>query len=153
LKKEEDPLWDENKPTLLGYCFYKLEPLAYLMTNQFTCSIISTSGLCVGNLTVDIIPHDEDGNEFDEIPDDPNELIGQPLSFKVYIKDCKDLPDNFCRAVQIEYVSFVDNIVYKSKVNEEKNKYQEFEEYFPHHIDYITKDDVDYFLKEKVDLF
>ena len=120
------------------------------MSNIFTCSIISTSGLCVGNLTVDIIPHDEEGNEYEEIPDDPNELIGQPLSFKVYVKDCRDLPDNFCKGVLVDYISFVDNLIYKTKVNDEKNKNQIFEEYFQHHIDYVTKDDVDYIVKEKV---
>ncbi len=150
MKKEDDPLWDESKPTLLGYCFYKLEPMSYLMRNPFTCSIISTNGLCVGNLTVDVIPHDEDGSEFDEIPDDPNELIGQPLNFKVYVKECKDLPDNFCKGIQVEYTCFVDNIVYKTKTNEERNKTQIFEQYFQHSIDYVTKDDVDYLVKEKV---
>ena len=120
------------------------------MRNPFTCHIISTHGLCVGSLSCDIIPHDEDNNEFDEIPDDPNELIGQPLSFKVYIKDCKDLPENFCKGVQVEYVSFVDNLIYKTKINEEKNRNQEFEEYFQHHIEYITKDDIDFLVKGKV---
>ena len=120
------------------------------MRNQFTCSIISTNGICVGNLTCDVIPHDDDGNEFDEIPDDPNELIGQPLSFKVYIKDCKDLPENFCKNVQIEYTNFVDNMIYKTKVIEDRNRNPEFEEYFEHHIEYLTKDDIDYLVKEKV---
>jgi hypothetical protein len=150
MKKEDDPLWDERKPTLLGYCFYKLEPLAFLMRNQFTCSIISTKGYCVGNLTVDIIPLDEDGNEFEEMPDDPNELIGQPLNFKVYIKECKELPEKFCKGVQVEYVSFVDNSVFKTRLNEERSCTQVFEEYFVHQIDYVTKNDVDYLMKDNV---
>ena len=28
IKKEEDPLWDEPKPSLLGCAYYKLEPVA-----------------------------------------------------------------------------------------------------------------------------
>ena len=34
LKNEDDPLWDESKPNLLGYAFYKLEPICYLMSNE-----------------------------------------------------------------------------------------------------------------------
>lgn len=120
------------------------------MSNEFTCSIISTTGLCVGNLTVDMIPYDEDGNEFEEIPDNPNELIGQPLKFKVYINECKDLPDNFNKGLFVEYVSFIDNLVYKTKINGEKNKHQVFGQFFQHQIDYVTKDDIEYLVKEKV---
>jgi hypothetical protein len=124
--------------------------MAYLMRNQFTCAIISINGVCVGNLTCDAIPHDEDGSEYDEIPDDPYELIGQPLSFRVYIQGCRELPDNFCKNVQVEYNSFVDNMIYKTKVIEGRSKSPEFEETFEHHIEYLTKDDIDYIIKEKV---
>ena len=40
MKKEEDPLWDEGKPLLLGYAFYRLEPVAYLMSNQSHLKVI-----------------------------------------------------------------------------------------------------------------
>ena len=29
MTKEDDPLWDESDESLLGYAFYKLEPLSY----------------------------------------------------------------------------------------------------------------------------
>jgi hypothetical protein len=150
LKNEDDPIWDEPKPTLLGYSFYKLEPLAYLMSNPSVSSIISVNGICMGSLSIDIVPHDEDNNEYDEIPEDPNELIGQPLYFRVEIKECKDLPENFCKGIQVEYTSFHDNMSYKSKVVEEKEKNPQIEESFEHHIEYLTKDDIDFLVKEKV---
>ena len=28
ISKEDDPLWDQQKQSLLGYAFYKLEPVA-----------------------------------------------------------------------------------------------------------------------------
>jgi hypothetical protein len=150
LKNEDDPLWDEPKPTILGYSFYKLEPIAYLMSNPSTISIISSNGLCLGSLICDIIPHDEDNNEFDEIPDDPNELIGQPINFKVHIAECKELPDNFCKNVQIEYLSFHDNQPYKTRMIEGNNRDPLFEENFEHHIEYLTRDDIDYIVKENL---
>ena len=150
LKKEDDPIWDEPKSSLVGYSFYKLEPLSYLMSNPTTSSIISPHGLSMGFLTIDIVPHDEDNNEFDEIPEDPIELIGQPLNFRVEIKECKDLPDNFCKGLQIEYTSFHDNMVYKTKIFEEKNRNLDVNESIEHHIEYLTRDDIDYLTKEKV---
>jgi pSer/pThr/pTyr-binding forkhead associated (FHA) protein len=150
LSKEDDPLWDEHKPHLLGYAFFKLEALAYLISNLSICSIVSTNGECVGSLTVDIIPYDDEGNEFDDVPDDIYDIVGMGVNFKVYIKEAIDLPENFCRGVYVEYTSVNDNLVYQSKVVEEKNRNPVFEEYIEHKIDFITKDDLDYLLKEKV---
>jgi len=150
LKHEEDPLWDEHKPTLLGFSVYKLEPLAYLMNNPTTSTLISPNGNTVGSIVYDIIPIDDEGNLHEEIPDDPNELIGQPLNFKVHIKECKDLPEYFCRDVQVEYSSFYDNVVNRTKPLNSKTKNPVFDEFFEHRIEYLTKDDIDYLLKEKL---
>lgn len=150
LSKEDDPLWDEHKPVLVGYAFYMLSPLAYLINNPSVCAIVSTTGESNGTLTVDIIPYDEDGNEFDDVPDDVNELIGIPVNFKVYIKEANDLPDNFCRGTYVEYTSLDDKLIYKSNVVEEKTKNPVFENYIEHKIDFLTKDDIDFFMKEKV---
>ena len=48
LKNEDDPLWDEAKPVLIGYSFYKLEPLSYLIAYKSELSIISPSGNMIG---------------------------------------------------------------------------------------------------------
>ncbi|MFO0515319.1 MAG: hypothetical protein ACK5YA_00540, partial [bacterium] len=153
LNRDEDPLWDENKPSLLGYAFYKLEPLAYLINNPSTSNIISANGDCNGVITLDIIPYDDDGNEFDDVPDDVNELVGTPINFKVYIKEASDLPENFCRGIYVEYTSLDDKLVYQSKVIEEKTRNPVFEDYIEHKIDFLTKDDLEFFIKEKVSMF
>lgn len=143
-------MWDEPKPTLLGYCFYKLEPLSYLMPNPFNCAIISTHGGNVGNLYCDIIPHDGENNEFEEVPEHPSELIGQPLYFKVYIKHASDLPLNFCTDVYVEYISFHDNQGYRTKVIPGRNRNPVFEEYIEHCIEYLTKEDIEHLENGKV---
>eukprot|EP00340_Litonotus_pictus_P005567 CAMPEP_0170514046 /NCGR_PEP_ID=MMETSP0209-20121228/600_1 /TAXON_ID=665100 ORGANISM="Litonotus pictus, Strain P1" /NCGR_SAMPLE_ID=MMETSP0209 /ASSEMBLY_ACC=CAM_ASM_000301 /LENGTH=1023 /DNA_ID=CAMNT_0010797955 /DNA_START=73 /DNA_END=3141 /DNA_ORIENTATION=- len=150
LSKDEDPLWDEHKPSLLGYSFYKLEPLAFLINNPSTCNIVSSSGECNGTITLDIIPYDDDGNEFDDVPDDVNELVGTPINFKVYIKEANDLPENFCQGTYVEYTSLDDRLVYQSKIVTEKTRNPTFEDYIEHKIDFLTKDDIDFFIKEKL---
>ena len=58
ITKEEDPLWDEPTHSLLGYAFYKCEPICYLISNPSSISIISPDSKIMGQLDVDIIPHD-----------------------------------------------------------------------------------------------
>jgi hypothetical protein len=153
LKNEDDPLWDDPKPSLLGYGFYKLEPLVYLMGNPAKISIISQIGTCVGQLSCDVIAHDDDNNEYDEVPSDPFDLVGQPLNFTVYIKEATDIPDNFSRGLQVEYICFTDNLTYKTKVIDVKTRNPVFEENFEHRIEYLTKEDIEYMISEKVKIY
>ena len=122
LKKEDDPLWDEAKPVLLGYAFYRLEPVSYLMSNESQISVVSPNGEVVGKIEVDIIPHDENGLEFDEVPETPNELIGQTLLYKVVIMNLQNIAKNFSYDVHVEYQCFYDHSILKTKV------YNEFKE-------------------------
>ncbi|MBP5780846.1 MAG: DUF1292 domain-containing protein, partial [Clostridia bacterium] len=50
---------------LIGYSFYKLEPLSYLIANRSELAIVSPQGNLIGKLEADVAPHDEDGNEFE----------------------------------------------------------------------------------------
>ena len=153
ITKEDDPLWDEPTHSLLGYAFYKLEPVAYLMSNPSSINIISLNGIVMGQLDVDIIPHDENDNEYDEVPESPSELIGQSLSFKVCIIGVKNLPKNFCRNLKVEYQTFYDRqINYTKLYNENDSNLTEFkiEEEIEHKIDYLTKEDVEILENEKL---
>ena len=159
IKKEEDPLWDEGKPILLGYAFYRLEPVAYLMSNKSTIPILSPEGDIMGTIDVDIIPHDENGKEFDEVPELPSELIGQKLLYKVKIFNIKNIPKNFSANLKVEYQSFYDHSIINTKtynknaefnkcLNEKNNV--EINEEFEHKIDFLTKEDIDYLENEKM---
>ena len=68
-----------------------------------------------GEITIDIILHDDYGNEYDEVPEQPNELIGQNLSYKVNIIKIRNIPKNFCKGFYVEYQSFYDKSVNKTK--------------------------------------
>ena len=159
LKKEEDPLWDEGKPLLLGYAFYRLEPVAYLMSNQRTIPIISPKGDIMGSIDVDIIPHDDKGKEFEEVPEIPSELIGQKLLYKVKIIDIKNIPKNFSANLKVEYQSFYDHSIISTKIYNEKAEFNkckdekaniEINEEFEHKIDFLTNEDIYYLENEKL---
>jgi hypothetical protein len=154
ITKDDDPFWDEPDESLLGYAFYKLEPVAYLMSNRTELYIINPyNGNLMGLIEVDIIPHDEKNNEFDEVPESPYELVGQNLLYKVIIHNVKNLPDNFCKNVRIEYQSFYDRSINYTKIyNQNENKKNEFDigEEFEHKIDYLTKEDIEFLEKENV---
>ena len=149
---EEDPLYDKPQQSLLGYAFFKLEPLAYLMNNCISIPITSVNGYNEGTITVDIIPVDEEGNTFDEIPEDPFDLIGEKFKCIVDIKEVKDLPDYYCKGLQVEYTSFSDDKIYKTKKYNEEGKETSFTigERFEHEIPYLTSDDIEFFLRDKV---
>jgi hypothetical protein len=152
LKKEDDPLFDQPKQSLLGYAFYKLEPLAYLMNNCTNIPIISVNGETEGTITIDVIPVDEKGELYEEIPEKPMDLIGQNLHYYVHIKEVKDLPENFSKGLQVEYTSFNDNYTYKTKTYNEEGKETSFtiDEKFEHKILYLSEEDINFFLKDKI---
>ena len=161
-KNEDDPLWDEEKELLIGYAFYKLEPVVYLMSNPSQLSIISPNGSIVGKIEVDIIPHDENGNEYDEVPEIPSELIGQNLLYRVVIKNLINVPKNICNNLRVEYQCFYDHSIITTKtfnknddpnnnnVNMDERCDLNIEQTFEHKIDYLTKEDIDFLESDKV---
>ena len=152
IQKEEDPLYDNPHKSLLGYAFYKLEPLAFLMNNNSSIPIIAVNGDLQGTIIIDVVPTDKEGKEFKDIPKDPNELIGQNLNIYVHIKECNDLPENFCKSLQVEYNSFIDNNNYKTKIYNEEGDKRSFtiDEKFQHEINYITEEDISYLRNDKI---
>jgi hypothetical protein len=171
LKKEDDPLWDEPKPVLLGYSFYKLEPLSYLISNKSDLAIISPNGNIIGRLEADVFPHDDEGNEFEDVPENPNELIGQCLKYKVCICEVKNIPKNFSNNIKVEFQNLQDHTTVSSKTynkiedndedeNDEKDKNIvdmdeesvsiQINEEFEYKIDYLTKEDIEYLGKERL---
>ena len=152
LPNEEDPLYDTPNKSLLGYAFYKLEPVAFLMNNCTSIPIIAVNGDLQGTIVIDVVPTDKEGNLFKDIPKDPNELIGQNLNFYVHIKECNDLPENFCKSVHVEYTCFVDNNNYKTKVYNEEGDKRCFhiDEKFQHEMNYLTEEDIHYLRNDKI---
>ena len=152
LSKENDPLYDIPKQSLLGYAFYKLEPLAYLMNNCISIPIISITGDTEGTIVIDVVPINDKGELYEVIPENPMDLVGKSFKYYVHIKEVKDLPENFCKSFQVEYISFADNNNYKTKIYNEEGKENSFliDEKFEHSINFLTEEDINFFLKDKI---
>ena len=152
LSKENDPLYDIPKQSLLGYAFYKLEPLAYLMNNCISIPIISVTGDTEGTIVIDVVPINDKGELYEVIPENPMDLVGKSFKYYVHIKEVKDLPENFCKSFQVEYISFADNNNYKTKIYNEEGKENSFliDEKFEHSINFLTEEDINFFLKDKI---
>ena len=87
-----------------------LEGLAYLMDNPRKIPIIATNNQVYGQLTINVGPCEEDGNESmdeDNISDNPEDMIGQSIDFKVNIDNITNLPEDFCRNIFCEYEYYV----------------------------------------------
>ena len=154
LSKEDDPLWDEQDETLMGYAFFKFEPLAYLIAIKNEIKIINPySGELMGIIEVEIIPHDDKNNEFDEVPENPSDLVGQNLLYKIRIIKIKKLNINFCKNLRIEYQSFYDKSINYTKIyNQNEKRKIEFDigEEYEHKIEYLTMEDIDFLQKENI---
>ena len=91
LNEKDDPFFDYAMHHCYGQGFLKLLSIAYLLDNPIDLTIVGDSGQ-MGMLSVNLIPVNRDGEEieeddelFDEFVDDPTQLLGSRLDFKVVI--------------------------------------------------------------------
>lgn len=92
---DENPFHDTPEPILIGYAYYKLEGLSWLLDNPSTTSIISSTFEVFGKLNINVIPVDQEGNldlPDDMIPDEQTDLLDRRIDFIVKIDGASDLP-------------------------------------------------------------
>jgi hypothetical protein len=106
LSPENDPYWDPPEEHLIGVAYYSLKPLALLFDNPFDLRIVSTAGGEAGNVKVNIVPIDEDGNPLEEGPESPEELIGTQINFRVEVIEARGLPATHANNVSCKYEIF-----------------------------------------------
>lgn len=119
LDPEQDPFQEKQEPILLGQAFYMLEGLGYLMDNPRVIPIMATNHEIYGQVHINVVPCDENGNEeLDEelLPDDPMDLLNQELNFKVQITHISSLPQDFCTNIYCEYKFYMDETKYTTPV-------------------------------------
>ena len=70
----------------------------------------------------------------------------------MHIKECNDLPENFCKSLQVEYTSFIDSNDYKTKIYNEEGDKRSFtiDEKFQHEMNYMSEDDIEYLRNDKI---
>jgi hypothetical protein len=75
-------------------------------------------------LTINVIPCEEDGNtsiDEDMLSDNPEDMIGQSINFKVTIDNITNLPEDFCRNIFCEYEYYVGGQKFRTTVSQGKN--------------------------------
>jgi hypothetical protein len=85
-----------------------LKNLGYLVDNELDAKILSSEGSSGvrGNLKVRYIPTDDTGEgepDEDLLPEEPEDLLGKAIAFKVEIDGAKDLPKDLCKNVFVTY--------------------------------------------------
>jgi len=82
--------------------------------------------------------------------DNPDDLIGQQLDFKVKIEKLTKLPEDFCRNIYCEYQFYTDEAINKTTSCPEKNT-DPIIKYEKHHtIEVVTKYLLDYLKDDKL---
>jgi hypothetical protein len=127
-----------------------LEGLCYMMDNPRVVPIMSTTNEIVGEVHINAVPCDENGNEELEeelLPEDPTDMLNQELHFKIKISHITNLPIDFCSDIFCEYKFFLDETRYMTNVSEGKSQSPQLNYEHTHHVDCVTKFLIDY-LKE-----
>lgn len=130
-----------------------LEGLAYMMDNPVEVPIVATDNKISGQLTVNVVPCEEDGNEElneENLSDDPMDLLNNALDFKVKIDKITGLPPDFCRNIYCEYEFYMDKTKNRSKVSTGRNQNPVINFERQHHFDCVTKFLIDYLLEDKM---
>ena len=105
---------------MLGQSFYMLEGLAYLIDNPRKLPIVATNSSIVGEIFINIVPCEEDGNEDmkeDLLPKEYFYLLkkrGTGLTKRLTHEEearldkIENLPEDFCRNIFCEYKFYMD---------------------------------------------
>ena len=123
------------------------------MDNPSTVSIIGQNSQIMGKLKINIIPVDQDGESEvpdDMIPENPDDLIGQRIDFKVEISQALDLPEDFCKDIHCEYTFFLGEEKYTTTTVEGKNREPVFNYSHHHVIEPCSEYFIQHLLKESV---
>lgn len=106
--KQKDPFWDPPEPLLIGTSYLSLKNLGYMLQNDLDAKILSSEGAqgTRGSLMIKYWPCAADGvgeAADDVMCDEPHELIGKEINFRVEIDHAKGLPEDLCKNVFVTY--------------------------------------------------
>lgn len=106
--KDLDPFWDPPEPLLIGTSYLSLKNLGYMLNNDLDAKILSSEGAqgVRGNLKLEYWPTAPDGigePADDMLCDEPQELVGKEIFFRVEIHSASSLPSDLCKNVFVTY--------------------------------------------------
>lgn len=122
-----------------------LKNLGYLVENQLEAKILSSEGSqgMRGHLNVSYYPTNETGEgepDEDLLPDEPEDLIGKSINFRIEIEKAKDLPKDLCKNSFVTYgLNFDKQRTYQTEEFNGKSQNPFFGFKKQHHIDAVTQ--------------
>jgi len=149
--KERDPFWDPPEPLLIGTSYLSLKSLGYTLENKLDCKILSSEGAAGsrGQMMVSYWPVSEDGGEpGDEVlvEEDPKELLGKEIWFRVEIEGAKGLPKDLCKNTFVTYqMKHEAGVVFSTDESKGQNMNPVFNYKHTHHVEMVTDYILDYF--------
>lgn len=109
--KDRDPFWDPPEPQLIGKSYLQLKNLGYTLDCEATPQIFTTDsnvkGGVGGILSCAYWPCDIGGDgepDDDLLVDDPSELLGKEIFFRVEVAEAKNLPADLCKDTHVNYI-------------------------------------------------
>src|SRR5699024_1666205 len=106
--QDQDPFMEDLQGEfLVGTAQLYLQPLAYKVEVKEQLSITDYTGQEIGIINLEVVPCNEQGNEYQEhddvYVDSPQELVGKPFYFMVKILGCRGLPTKFTVRTFLSY--------------------------------------------------
>lgn len=144
MPRDKDPFWDPPEPQLIGQSFLSLKSLGYLVESEADAKILSSEGASGirGHLAVKYFPTDETGEgepDEDLLPEEPEDLLGKAITFRVEIEKGKELPKDLCKNVFVTYsLNFDRARKYQTEEIEGKSQNPVFNYKQVHHVDAVT---------------
>lgn len=141
---ESDPFWvDPAGPVLIGTSQIILKSLGYLIETQEKLPITDFKGNDEGYLQVEINPCNSSGGDLgdDDFVDNPQELVGKSLSFKILIPHARGLNSKYDKTFA-SYRFYLDEDPTKTEMVAGSNPEYKHEKMF--HFKVVTESMVEY---------
>ena len=141
---------------LVGNSFLSLKNLSYMVENKMNCKILSSEGAkgIRGGVNIGYWPCAENGvdePEDDVFCDEPHELVGKKVNFKVEINDAEDLPADLCKNSYVTYsLKYEPDTVYQTEKCDGLNQKPSFNYGKVHSVDCVSDYIIEYFQSSSV---
>jgi hypothetical protein len=129
---------------LIGQSFMALKNLGYMVENEIDAKILSSEGSSGvrGALAVKYFPTDDTGEnepEDDMLVEEPEELLGKAITFRLEIASAKGLPKELCKNTFVSYgLTFDRSRTYQTDEYSGKSENPVYNFKKVHHVDTVT---------------
>jgi len=152
ISKEDDPLWDQPKQSLIGYAFVSLKPCLYkvpleIKTNVF--SVLNSQKNATLYLRYSFLTENDEEYAQTQNPS-LEELKDKKMKVKLLFEKVEELGEIYNSNIQIEYQGFGENDKRKFESDKKINKTAEINKEVIHEIIITSPEDFKYLNEESL---